>query len=158
MAKDQLVVQQALAEDGKVGRVSLHQVLRVVGMPQPPNIEQKWDPNAGRSLGFGYGCSILTERPADRIRTWGPDRQGVGCDNEAVEQTLAGHPHWVRAVASSSDGRRIVSGSNDNIVRVWDTVRERLKSILNKRPKYRTYQKIQTFRPVSKLPLTSDTL
>jgi WD40 repeat protein len=31
-----------------------------------------------------------------------------------------GHTHWVSSVAFSPDGRRLVSGSHDNAVRVWD--------------------------------------
>jgi WD40 repeat protein len=33
---------------------------------------------------------------------------------------LEGHTHWVRSVAFSSDGSRIVSGSYDCTVRIWD--------------------------------------
>ena len=35
-------------------------------------------------------------------------------------RTLQGHTSWVGAVALSSDGRRAVSGSDDNALRVWD--------------------------------------
>ena len=35
-------------------------------------------------------------------------------------RTLQGHTHAVTAVALSSDGRRAVSGSDDNTLRVWD--------------------------------------
>src|SRR5205823_1136795 len=33
---------------------------------------------------------------------------------------LRGHTDWVRSVAVSADGRRIVSGSDDRTVRGWD--------------------------------------
>jgi WD40 repeat protein len=33
---------------------------------------------------------------------------------------LKGHTNWVRSVAFSKDGTRIVSGSDDKSVRVWD--------------------------------------
>ena len=34
--------------------------------------------------------------------------------------TLSGHRDWVRSVAFSSDGKSLVSGSNDNTVKLWD--------------------------------------
>jgi WD40 repeat protein len=33
--------------------------------------------------------------------------------------TLKGHTSWVTSTAFSSDGKRIVTASNDNTVRVW---------------------------------------
>ncbi len=38
----------------------------------------------------------------------------------AVQHTLQGHSGWVTSVAFSPDGKRIVSGSYDNTVRVSD--------------------------------------
>jgi WD40 repeat protein len=38
----------------------------------------------------------------------------------AALQQLKGHTDWVRSVAFSYDGTQIVSGSDDNSVRVWD--------------------------------------
>jgi len=34
--------------------------------------------------------------------------------------TLTGHSDWVKSVAYSPDGKHLVSGSNDNTVKVWD--------------------------------------
>ena len=35
--------------------------------------------------------------------------------------TLSGHDGWVTTVAFSKDGRRIVSGSFDGTIKVWQT-------------------------------------
>ena len=37
-------------------------------------------------------------------------------------KSLAGHLDWVRSVAFSPNGSRIVSGSSDDTVRVWDAM------------------------------------
>ena len=36
-------------------------------------------------------------------------------------RTLMGHSHWVESVDFSPNGNRVVSGSFDNLVMVWDT-------------------------------------
>ena len=36
-------------------------------------------------------------------------------------RTLTGHTDSVVSVAFSHDGKRVVSGSNDNLVKIWDT-------------------------------------
>lgn len=40
--------------------------------------------------------------------------------NFVLERTLKGHTNWVTTVAFSADGRRLVSGSWDQSVKVWD--------------------------------------
>ena len=42
--------------------------------------------------------------------------------------TLRGHEDAVNAVAFSPDGKRVVSGSRDNIVKIWDTATEAVVS------------------------------
>jgi WD40 repeat protein len=41
-------------------------------------------------------------------------------DWNACLQTLEGHGGWVRSVVFSPDGQRLVSGSDDNTVKIWD--------------------------------------
>ena len=38
----------------------------------------------------------------------------------AIQNVLVGHTDWVMSVAFSQDGKRIVSGSSDNTIRVWN--------------------------------------
>ena len=35
-------------------------------------------------------------------------------------RTLAGHKGWVQSVAISADGKRVVSGSDDMTLNIWD--------------------------------------
>ena len=35
-------------------------------------------------------------------------------------RTLTGHSGWVFSVAISADGKRVVSGSSDKTVKIWD--------------------------------------
>ena len=36
-------------------------------------------------------------------------------------RTLTGHADWVRSLAFSPNGKRVVSGSQDEVVKIWDT-------------------------------------
>ena len=46
------------------------------------------------------------------------------------ECTLTGHSDFVRSVAYSPDGKHLVSGSNDNTVKVWDSQTGKEVSVL----------------------------
>jgi WD40 repeat protein len=47
-------------------------------------------------------------------------KTGKTYDWPAIIGVFEGHTDWVWSVAFSQDGRRIVSGSHDNTIRVWD--------------------------------------
>ena len=47
----------------------------------------------------------------------------VGCGGGEL-QTLTGHTARVNSVAFSPDGQRIVSGSSDNTLKIWDASEE----------------------------------
>ncbi|MFH1738775.1 MAG: GTP-binding protein [bacterium] len=51
------------------------------------------------------------KKPTARVK---PEKNG------AELATLAGHTDWVRACAVTPDGRRVVSGSDDQTLKVWD--------------------------------------
>ncbi|MBO5838211.1 MAG: hypothetical protein J6R06_00850, partial [Bacteroidales bacterium] len=37
-------------------------------------------------------------------------------------KTLEGHSDWVRSVAYSPDGTKIISGSYDKTIKIWDAI------------------------------------
>lgn len=36
-----------------------------------------------------------------------------------ISDTLSGHNNWVNSVCYSWDGKRIVSGGEDNCIKIW---------------------------------------
>jgi WD40 repeat protein len=47
-----------------------------------------------------------------------------------VEANLNGHRNWVSSVAFSQDGSRVVSGSYDKTVRIWDVTNRTVEAVL----------------------------
>ncbi|WP_255720437.1 WD40 repeat domain-containing protein [Frankia sp. CiP3] len=50
--------------------------------------------------------------------------------------TLTGHGSWVRALAFSSDGGTLATGSGDRTVRLWDMDADRLVAAACVKPGY----------------------
>jgi WD40 repeat protein len=89
-----------------------------------------WDPNERTELGVSKATPTGSGRWGGHPmapgwfpgRTMGPS--GSGTPNERTELgRLEGHTDGVRSVGWSPDGTRLVSGSNDGTIRVWDPER-----------------------------------
>ena len=63
-------------------------------------------------------CEDLGRRRLSQLKSW---RRVLGhlCPEPRLEMELAGHTDRVKCVALLADGR-IVSGSGDNTVKIWD--------------------------------------
>jgi serine/threonine protein kinase len=66
---------------------------------------------------IGPMCELLTACPKD-LRGW--EYYYLWCISDQARMTLRGHKGQVLSVAFSPDSRRIVSGSFDNTLKVWD--------------------------------------
>lgn len=74
----------------------------------------------------GFLKELEANEPRPRLR---PVRAALTAAGGALRRVLEGHTDEVSAVAVTPDGRRAVSGSYDNTVRVWDLVRGQCMAI-----------------------------
>jgi WD40 repeat protein len=74
--------------------------------------------------------SIVKKENSHKLPYWLINKPRVEEKWTSLIQTLAGHSNSVMAVAYSLDGQRIASGSNDNIVRVWDATTGQMEQTL----------------------------
>jgi WD40 repeat protein/DNA-binding SARP family transcriptional activator len=63
--------------------------------------------------------SVEANRIADTVDARGSLRSGLA-SNARLEKFLHGHTDRVTSVAYGADGRKLVSGSNDNTILIWD--------------------------------------
>jgi len=61
--------------------------------------------------------SLLDSCPED-LRGWEWDRLNYIADQSRM--TLQGHTNWISSIAISPEGKRVVSASWDNTIRIWD--------------------------------------
>ncbi|OBS17327.1 hypothetical protein FPOA_12147 [Fusarium poae] len=72
------------------------------------------------ALVFSPEHSLTRELFKKEEPDWMVLKPRMEADWNAYEKTLEGHGNWVRSVVFSADGQRIVSGSDDKTVKIWD--------------------------------------
>ena len=79
--------------------------------PINPGTTNLYPPAPLNQFDSAKGCEV-----SERELLWTESEAGAGWQ----VRTLAGHPGYVRSVAISADGKRVVSGSWDATVKIWD--------------------------------------
>ena len=104
-------------------------VQRPRSSPKPrhaKNIRQLDGHSAGRPYELGARGRGDARRAAYRAGSDDKTIKVWDAESGRLLRTLEGHTDWVRAVAVTPDGRRIVSGSDDKTIKVWDAESGRL--------------------------------
>jgi WD40 repeat protein len=98
-----------------------------------------WDSSTGRTLhtleehsnsvwsvAWNHDSSKIVSGSWDEtIKIWGGTRSAFSLFGGGMTwkllKTLEGHSHWVYSVSWNHDGTKIVSGSRDNTINIWDS-------------------------------------
>ena len=102
----------AVGTGAKRVEVRTHVELRNPGTGLPPPFEAE---AAVRAIAFSPDGAFLATASGWSVQVWEVRRR-------ALQQTLRGHNNLVWHVSYTRDGKRLVSGSEDGLVKVWDTV------------------------------------
>ena len=91
------------------------------------NTLKVWDLESGQELrtlaghsASVYGVAVTRGRAARGLRFLGQHAEGVGSGKRPRTAHPGGHSAYVNGVAVTADGRRAVSASGDNTLKVWD--------------------------------------
>ncbi|KAH7410673.1 vegetative incompatibility protein HET-E-1 [Cadophora sp. MPI-SDFR-AT-0126] len=82
------------------------------------------------ALVFAPGNSTVRRQFEDCIPSWIQTKPKVQAHRSVALQVLEGHSDVVSSVAFSRDGQRVVSGSGDKTVRLWNTATSALQQTL----------------------------
>ena len=95
-------------------------------------VEMPCTPRVVKGVKSGWGkCSHTASLGTNALAlSYWNNAIAVGCANRNIiilngitgsqSTVLSGHTDWVRSVAFSSDGRSLVSGSDDETIKLWD--------------------------------------
>ena len=61
---------------------------------------------------------VLKKKP--QLNTITPNKPSVERTQSLQQEALVGHSDWIRSIAFGSDGKTLLSGSNDKTARLWD--------------------------------------
>ena len=105
--RQKAVKQKGIAEEN-LKKAELENYFNVISLAQSKINEREYD----------QAKEMLWKTPSE-LRNWEWGHLMQLCHSELL-LTLNGHGHFVRSAAFSSDGKRVVTGSEDRTAKIWD--------------------------------------